>query len=440
VSTQINVAVDSGGLREQARQLQNAARQAQLEKERTTRVEQDATALRAQKQASGATGQLVSSGSAPGQSANTFARFGPSFKPVLPQEEPAAQRVSTGTVAGVEWRITFSPLNTTAMTSIDTTEFMTLTVGPPGHAVTASVNIPNSRRQAAVASYYDLIIREDRLFSLPLGKNTCLFVFHRNFLRSIEFPGGKETFPVHATFTFVVSPTAARLISAPDALKANLDDVYPRVTVNSTREQILVQAPDGQVISSVTVDAFDGTLWANGSRYGVAINYSTTSSLRRATVLALQYGILNADPANYFSLSDYLTYFSPAVYTFIKGPMTLDANAVQYEYMRSTYFANAPRFFLKRCALEITCTTEKTGFDVTRTTPVTLDTAIPAANFNAAKKYDVALNGYQVTGSFLISLTSVRYPGLAFAWDWENPTYCRQQATTLGFSGADFTP
>jgi hypothetical protein len=432
VSTQINVTVDSGGLRARAKQQQNAARQARLDKERTTRIEQQGAEQRTAQKA------------AAGQNPNGTSRSYPSFRPLAIAEEPSAQRLaSSGTVAGVEWRITFSPLNTTPMTSLDTTEFMTLTVGPPGHAVTASVNIPNSRREAGVPSYYSLTIKEDRLFNIPLGRNTCLFVFHRNFLRSIDFVsvgGGKETLPVHDTFAFVVSPTAVRLVDAPDALKANLDEVYPRVTVNSTREQILVQAPGGQVLSSVTVDAFDGTLWASGSRYGVAINYSTTSSLRRATVLALQYGILNADPANYFSLSDYLTYFSPAVYTFIKGPMTLDANAVQYEYMRSTYFANAPRFFLKRCAIESTCTTEKTGFDVTRTVPVTLDTAIPAAEFRATREYDVALDGYEVTGSFQIGLTPVRYPGLAFAWDWDNPSYCRQQAATLGFSGADFTP
>jgi hypothetical protein len=432
VSTQINITVGSGGLSEKARQQQIANRQAQRLREREGVTEVEGKRQRDAK--------LAAEGKTPnGRSRHNTTTTG------TPQidRRPAAYRVSSGSVAGVEWRITFSPLDTTAMTSIDETEFMTLTVGPPGHAVTASVNIPNSRRQAAVAPYYDLIIREDRLFSLPLGKKTCLFIFHRNFLRSIDFTsigGSKESFPVHDTFAFVVSPTAARLVNAPDALKANLDEVYPRVTVNSTRQQILVQAPGGQVISSVTVDAFNGTLWASGSRYGVAINYSTTSSLRRATVLALQYGILNADPANYFSLSEYLTYFSPAVYTFIKGPMTLDANAVQNEYMRSTYFANAPRFFLKRCAIESTCTTEKTGFDVTRTAPVTLDTAIPATDFKAAKKYDVALNGYEVTGSFQFGLTPVRYPGLAFAWDWENPSYCRQQAATLGFSGADFTP
>jgi hypothetical protein len=430
MSTQINISYDDGGLRNINSQQAAANRLSNQLRQNQRNVETKGKAiLNARRAAAGANSQ--------GQ-INDYP-----FTPPRPSKEPAAHRVSSGSVAGVEWRITFSPLNTTAMNSLDDTEFMTLTVGPPGHPVTASVDIPNSRRQPAVAPYYDLIIREDRLFSLPLGNKTCLFVFHRNFLRSIDFTsigGSKESFPVHDTFAFVVSPTAARLVNAPDALKANLVEVYPRVTVNSTREQILVQAPGGQVISSVTVDAFDGTLWASGSRYGVAINYSTTSSLRRATVLALQYGILNADPANSFSLSEYLTYFSPAVYTFIQGPMTLDANAIQYEYMRSTYFARAPRFFLKRCAIETTCTAEKTGFDVTRTVPQSLDTSIASTEFREVKKYDVALNGYEVTGSFQFGLTPVRYPGLAFAWDWEDPKYCRQQAARLGFTGADFRP
>jgi hypothetical protein len=46
VSTQINVTVDSGGLRARARQLQNAARQAQLERERTQRVEAESKTQR----------------------------------------------------------------------------------------------------------------------------------------------------------------------------------------------------------------------------------------------------------------------------------------------------------------------------------------------------------------------------------------------------------
>jgi hypothetical protein len=54
VSTQINVTVDSGGLRARAKQQQNAARQAQLERERTQLVEAEGRAQReAQRAAEG---------------------------------------------------------------------------------------------------------------------------------------------------------------------------------------------------------------------------------------------------------------------------------------------------------------------------------------------------------------------------------------------------
>ena len=49
MSTQINIVVDSGGLRERAQQLQSAARQAQLEKERTAGIETEATTKRNEK-------------------------------------------------------------------------------------------------------------------------------------------------------------------------------------------------------------------------------------------------------------------------------------------------------------------------------------------------------------------------------------------------------
>jgi len=432
VSTQINVTVDSGGLRARAKQQQNAARQAQLERERTQRVEAEGRTQRDAKRAA--------EGNAPDGR--------PSVDTGTPAPEiygyPAANRFVSGTVTGVEWRITFSPQDPTAMDSIDQSETMTLTVGPPGHAVTASVTMPNSRRQARVPSYYDLLINRDRLLLLPLGKYAGIFVYHRNFLRSIDFVnigGTKEAFDDHGTYAFFVSRTAAKQLPVPTALRGNLEDIFPRVSVNWSREQILIQAPDGTVLQSVTVDDFNQLLWAEGSRYGLPIAWNTNDPIRRATVLALQYGILNLDAANSFNFyREYLTYFSPAVYTFIKGPMTLDLNALDYEHMRSTYFSKAPRHFLRRCVLEGTCTDDKTGFDVTRTQPVTLDTAVPEVDFRRTKQYDVPFNGYEPVGSWPIDNFSVRYPGLALGWDWDDANYCRQQALALGFSVADLTP
>lgn len=358
--------------------------------------------------------------------------------------ELAANGGPSESLLGVEWRIEFSPLDSTPMDNIDETETMTLTVGPPGHAATASVVIPNSRRTVRVPSYFDLKITEDRILLLPLGDYSCIFVYHRNFLRSIDFVnigGSKDSLEVHETYAFVVNKTGARLLATPSALKANLDDIYPPVTVNATRVQCLFAGPGGVCLSSVTVDHFNQLLWADGSRYGRAIVYSTTSAIGRASVLALQYGILNVDAANSFDFyKEYQNYFTPAVFRFIKGSMTLDADALNYEHMRSNYFPQAPRYFLKRCVLDGTCTELKTGFDLTRIQPATLDTVLAPADFKPAPKLDVLFNGYELTGSWQFSFGAVRYPGLVFGWDWANAGFCRQQAVSLGFSGADLRP
>jgi hypothetical protein len=83
MSTQINVTVDSGGLSDKARQLQTAARQAQLEKERQQRLEAEGTEQRATK--------LEAEGKAPdGQPI-----YGARFKQTEIERRPAASRVSS---------------------------------------------------------------------------------------------------------------------------------------------------------------------------------------------------------------------------------------------------------------------------------------------------------------------------------------------------------
>jgi hypothetical protein len=83
VSTQINVTVDSGGLRKRVQAQQNAARQAQLQKERSSRVEQQGTQQRtAQKDAAG-------------QNSDGSSRPGPAFSSSLVREEPAARRIGS---------------------------------------------------------------------------------------------------------------------------------------------------------------------------------------------------------------------------------------------------------------------------------------------------------------------------------------------------------
>jgi hypothetical protein len=80
MSTQINVTVGSGGLSDKARQLQTAARQAQLEKERQQRIEKEGQEQR--------TASLAAAGKAPDGSP----LFGPDFRQPEVDRRPAATR------------------------------------------------------------------------------------------------------------------------------------------------------------------------------------------------------------------------------------------------------------------------------------------------------------------------------------------------------------
>jgi hypothetical protein len=83
VSTQINVTVGSGGLSDKARQLQTAARQTQLEKERQQRIEAQGQEQR--------TANLAAAGRAP----DGAPLFGPSSKQPEVERRPAATRFGT---------------------------------------------------------------------------------------------------------------------------------------------------------------------------------------------------------------------------------------------------------------------------------------------------------------------------------------------------------
>ena len=99
MSTQINVTVGSGGLSDKARQLQTAARQAQLEKERQQRIEAQGQEQR--------TANLAAAGRAP----DGTPLFGPGFKQPEIERRPAASRQES-TKVGHAWFQTNSSFET----------------------------------------------------------------------------------------------------------------------------------------------------------------------------------------------------------------------------------------------------------------------------------------------------------------------------------------
>jgi hypothetical protein len=515
MGTQINVTVDSGGLSAKAKQLQSAARQAQLEGDRNQRVEAEGKTQRDAK--------LAAEGRAPDGSS----LYGTPGKPPEIDRRPAANRTSSGSVGGVSY--------TTALNTSNNT--LSITVGPPGLVQSVTVSgldggfypSPQSLPASTSSGEIDLpavgLLGQDRATSrwvwdldwpantlgygvrtvdaqppnsatafftlptstsistnqdqqllLPLGKNTSLFIYVRNWFKqftvysrvntdvystaqvwsvaddslyinksyrsrlensSIEDVfDHKELYSGYSMYAFVVGPSSVRQIAVPPGLESNIRALYPPVAPNATAEfdqratrEILRPAFLGGdayttpwVITKGQRDSFDFNKWRTTARYG---DYPTFAG---ADALPRHFGLLDSRLNR--------SYFTPAIYRFIQGPMTIDSNSVNYAFMRTNYFANAPSFYLGECRVEevvsgevvkTSCSDEKVGFDVTRTQPVTLSTEIPASDFRKNAKYDVLLNG--------ASRSSVMY-----AWDWDKPSFCRQQALALGFSAADLTP
>jgi len=177
VSTQINVTVDSGGLSAKAKQLQSAARQAQLERERTERVEAEAKAQRDAK--------LAAEGKAPDGSSLYGA---PINKPEI-DRRPAANRLLLGGLASVR-------IDQGAYTA-------------PGFEAVNYFSISDAERKQVAFEEYNHPADANYALGgilLPSGKNSAVLVYRVRY-------GISEVLKA-----VVVGPTQARVVSAPSGL------------------------------------------------------------------------------------------------------------------------------------------------------------------------------------------------------------------------------
>jgi hypothetical protein len=189
VSTQINVTVGSGGLSDKARQLQIAARQAQLEKERTINL--SAKAL----------DERVAAQAAKGLSPDGLPLYGPGFEQPQIERRPAANRtkvelgnfylasrsVAEGNVTFEENQFTSGDGLQTALVKLtrstsypekpNDVSYRTVdTVGDPcalsdpGYYVVTDYYTEYSRQNSTAFAFR-------RTFMLPLDNATCLYVF-----------------------------------------------------------------------------------------------------------------------------------------------------------------------------------------------------------------------------------------------------------------------
>lgn len=242
---------------------------------------------------------------------------------------------------------------------------------------------------------------------------------------------GQETFPAYQILAFFVSDKGVQQIDVPAPLSASLQEVYPPVSVNGTASYLdeinYDQYYDHDFNAFVdiittnytqtyqTEPAFDQQVWQASSRYGALQSASF--------VLPQHFGL------GYLNTSSHGgSFFTPAVFRFITGPMSLtNATAQSYAAMRAAYFSNAPFTFYAPCARTGSCQDATiTEFDLTRTQPATVTTALAASQFRRNKTTDVVIGDPE--GEIL------------YAWDWGNPADCRRKVLDLGFTAQDLTP
>lgn len=242
----------------------------------------------------------------------------------------------------------------------------------------------------------------------------------------------------YQVLAFYVSENSVRQLDVPQELEDAMRALHPPMTVNDTQEQATSSSFTRFEFADVAFSSdepqnYDGPVTLGYSQVPfVNISKIRQESLHgnyeevnaRNAVLARQFGLgtLNED-------SHDGDFFTPAVFRFITAAMDLKVAATRtYAYMRSTYFSKAPRRYLAPCVFESSCSTQQSvGFDETSTAPVDIDTAVPASAFKRQKRYDIALNG------------SYDYE-VVYGWDWDNPSFCTQQLSALGFTAADLQP
>lgn len=236
-----------------------------------------------------------------------------------------------------------------------------------------------------------------------------------------------QLFTAYQIFAFLVTSRAVTALAVPEQARSYIEALCPPVTVNGTAQK-LTESGGGQVsgygpgsssyfftLPNVYAPApsVDLAAWQDSTVYGT---YAVDND-----VLAKQFGI------GWLQYSDHSgNFFSPAVFAYVKGALNLQAtDAKQYAAMRLQLSGLPPRKYLAPCVQ--TCSTEDTEFYSTDTEPLSITVGLDETLFKLERRYTVK-KGEVSAGE------------LYFCWDWDKRNYCRQQLSSLGFSGLAFAP
>lgn len=344
-------------------------------------------------------------------------------------------------------------------------------VGSPPRLYYGTVPPPlTSQVDTWTPHYTQVSTDKSRVFVLPSGPKSCIFVYLHNKLKifniyrrirrreqksvnpraqasrvpeitdmtwydgrqenlTINDYDHTEVFKAYSVHCVAVTEKGVRQVTPPAALLAALRRISPPVDVN-TKDSYSHTSGGGQYIvygppydrnsyfytvpsTTQQVDSFSDATWNTGASYGPVQADNQ--------VLAQQFGLGYLDGSSHRG-----PFFTPAVYQYLGGSMNLlTADAKSYPAMRRDYYPQAPFKYLAPCVQA--CGVNDTDFYVTTTQPSTVSTPVPAASFSKARGY-VVKNGESSPGSVL------------YSWDWGDKAKCKAALLALGFSPADIGP
>ena len=501
MSTQINVTVGSGGLSEKAKQLQAAARQAQLEKERQQRIE-----VQGQEQR---TANLAAAGRAPDGSP----LYGPGFKQAEIQRRPAAFRFSGDEIATAFIRFprfTSAPqlsdstfVLQTADKSVTITEpnafppqgvlprYRNLQVTLDGKPRYWDVNNPSDPNYIPLPISWTgtvsgeitnfnqantLYATQPRVIALPAGKqnfilyisdqtfdcnckatwsatgSASVFVDKNNIRRlnttQVVTPEAIELFDVvtKVEYCWIVGPKSIRAIAVPPLFKSVILSVAADRNVSPTYAAD-PDSPESSVWLEESAYPESGTYNFWGGNYHFwglyLVNQTDTPSPSYPLTgpwfdNVYTWGLAMAASPN--RLNSYTGTGSALWVTPAIFSLLQDPAKVRSDYLAS---GNAYNFQHVATTLlgSVPTPTSYRGFVRLSDTEARFDktSVLPLDHFDYSNATPLTANK---KGKVPVLLPSEDFTDLKmiYCWDWGNASYCRQQLISLGFASSDLTP
>lgn len=296
---------------------------------------------------------------------------------------------------------------------------------PPGSAcveIDAGVFLCHSSSSYSWEKNIDFILPAGGKNFVVLLKYTNLATGHRSVAINDAFTLYEDRFLTSSVSkALLVSPDKVKEIPVPSETSSYLDTHLPDLAPNTTP----ITDYDARNEEVLTPN-FDPDLYEQSRLYGNA-NFTTLAFAR-----SFGLGVYRYDGTSHNQAANYWT---PSVFALLKGDLSLPSGSVTDYSQMESILDGLPlpnRYWSLDGPL-------LPGFNANAKTKVAIVPSAAVSNF-LEPIGPGALQEKVVDVQIRASDFYFQFFSFAYAWDWGNPGYCRQQLFDLGFTAADLKP